>query len=111
VSASQILVGIALTVGLAVACQIIAAQLGIPAIIVLLPVGFAAGALIPEVNPDKIFGAAFPPLAANAEVLFDDQYPKDLPNLGQIHSQVHFWPGSVQTWTGSWPNGLDNPFR
>jgi NhaP-type Na+/H+ or K+/H+ antiporter len=83
VSASQILVGIALTVGLAVACQIIAAQLGIPAIIVLLPVGFAAGALIPEVNPDKIFGAAFPPLVSLsvAIILFDGGLDLDTKKL------------------------------
>ena len=72
-SASQIFLGIALTVGLAVACQIIAGTFRIPAIILLLPVGFAAGALIPAVNPDQLFGAAFPPLVslAVAVVLFD----------------------------------------
>jgi NhaP-type Na+/H+ or K+/H+ antiporter len=72
-SASQIFFGIALTVGLAVACQIIAGTFRIPAIILLLPVGFAAGALIPAVNPDQLFGAAFPPLVslAVAVVLFD----------------------------------------
>ncbi len=73
VSASQIFAGLALIVGLAVACQIIAARLRIPAIILLLPVGFAAGALITAVNPNKIFGAAFPPLVslAVAIILFD----------------------------------------
>ena len=73
VSASQIFAGLALIVGLAVACQIIAARLRIPAIILLLPTGFAAGALITAVNPDKIFGAAFPPLVslAVAIILFD----------------------------------------
>ena len=72
-SASQIFAGLALIVGLAVACQIIAAQFGIPAIILLLPAGFAAGALTTVVNPDKIFGAAFPPLVslAVAIILFD----------------------------------------
>jgi len=72
-SASQIFFGIALTVGLAVGCQIIAAIFRIPAIILLLPVGFAAGTLTPAVNPDQLFGAAFPPLVslAVAVVLFD----------------------------------------
>ena len=41
-SASQIFAGLALIVGLAVACQILAASLRIPAIILLLPAGFAA---------------------------------------------------------------------
>ena len=72
-SASQIFAGLALIVGLAVACQVIAARLRIPAIILLLPVGFAAGTLITAVNPDKIFGAAFQPLVslAVAIILFD----------------------------------------
>ena len=71
-SASQIFAGLALIVGLAVACQILAARLGIPAII-LLPAGFAAGAWTTVVNPDKIFGAAFSPLVslAVAIILFD----------------------------------------
>ena len=72
-SASQIFAGLALIIGLAVACQILAGRLGIPAIIVLLPVGFAAGAATTVVNPDKIFGAAFSPLVslAVAIILFD----------------------------------------
>jgi NhaP-type Na+/H+ or K+/H+ antiporter len=72
-SASQIFAGLALIVGLAVGSQIIAASLRIPAIIVLLPVGFAAGALTTVVNPDKIFGTAFSPLVslAVAIILFD----------------------------------------
>ena len=72
-SASQISTGLALIVGLAVACQVIAARFLIPAIILLLPVGFTAGALTSVVNPDKIFGAAFPPMVslAVAIILFD----------------------------------------
>ena len=72
-SASQISAGLALIVGLAVACQVIAARFLIPAIILLLPVGFTAGALTSVVNPDKIFGAAFPPMVslAVAIILFD----------------------------------------
>jgi hypothetical protein len=44
-----------------------------PGDILLLPAGFAAGTLTMVVNPDKIFGAAFPPLVslAVAVVLFD----------------------------------------
>ena len=49
-SASQIFTGIVLTLGLAVACQIIAARIHSPAIVLLLPVGFAAGALTPVIN-------------------------------------------------------------
>jgi NhaP-type Na+/H+ or K+/H+ antiporter len=73
VSESQIFVGIALTFGLAVGSQILAARLGIPAIVVLLPVGFTAGALTDVINPNKIFGPAFSPMVslAVAVILFD----------------------------------------
>jgi NhaP-type Na+/H+ or K+/H+ antiporter len=72
-SASQIFVGLALTVGLAVGCQVVATTLKIPAIILLLPVGFVAGWLTITVNPDKLFGATFPALVslAVAIILFD----------------------------------------
>ena len=72
-SESQIFVGLGLIFGLAVGCQIVAAKFGIPAIILLLPIGFAAGNLITAVDPEKIFGAAFTPLVsiAVAIILFD----------------------------------------
>jgi NhaP-type Na+/H+ or K+/H+ antiporter len=72
-SSSQIFAGIALIVGLAVGCQIIAAKLRIPAIVLLLPAGFAAGAWTTVVNPDKLFGATFSPMVslAVAIILFD----------------------------------------
>ena len=105
-SASQIVAGLALIVGLAVACQVIAAQLRIPAIILLLPVGFAAGALTTAVNPDKIFGAAFSPLVslAVAIILYDgglDLVRKDL--QGEDHLVVRRLRGLgiPMTWAGA----------
>ncbi len=72
-TASEVFVGLSLILALAVASQVVAARVGVPAIIVLLPVGFSAGALVPSVNPDKLFGAAFEPLVslAVAVILFD----------------------------------------
>jgi NhaP-type Na+/H+ or K+/H+ antiporter len=72
-SESQIFVGIGLIVALAVGCQVVAAKARIPAIILLLPVGFAAGNLISSVNPEKLLGDAFTPLVsiAVAIILFD----------------------------------------
>ena len=72
-TASQVFVGLSLILALAVACQVVAARVGVPAIIVLLPVGFLAGALVPSVNPDKLLGVAFEPLVslAVAVILFD----------------------------------------
>jgi NhaP-type Na+/H+ or K+/H+ antiporter len=105
-SASQILVGIVLTLGLAVACQIIAAKIRSPAIVLLLPVGFVAGALTTVINPDKIFGAAFPPLVslAVAVVLFDgglDLVTKEL--QGESRRVVHRLRdlGIPMTWAGA----------
>jgi NhaP-type Na+/H+ or K+/H+ antiporter len=72
-TSSQIFVGLGLTFGLAVACQITASRLRIPAIILLLPAGFLAGAATTTVDPDKIFGSSFSPLVsvAVAIILFD----------------------------------------
>jgi hypothetical protein len=38
------------------------------ALIILLPAGFTAGALTTDVNPDRLLGAAFQPLASLAVV-------------------------------------------
>ncbi len=69
----QILLGLALTVVLAVGSQVLAARLRLPALIVLLPVGFAAGALTDEVDPAQLLGPAFEPLVslAVAVILYD----------------------------------------
>ncbi len=70
---SEVFVGLSLILALAVASQLVAAKVRIPAIIVLLPVGFAAGALVPSVDPDQLLGVAFEPLVslAVALILFD----------------------------------------
>jgi NhaP-type Na+/H+ or K+/H+ antiporter len=69
----QILFGLGLTVALAVGSQVLAHQLRIPALIVLLPVGFAAGALTDLVNPTNLLGPAFQPLVSLsvALILYD----------------------------------------
>ncbi len=70
---NEILVGLGLIVLLAVGSQVLASRLRIPALIVLLPVGFAAGALTSDVNPDKLLGSAFQPMVslAVAVILYD----------------------------------------
>ncbi len=79
----QILTGIGLTVALAVGCQILASRLRIPAIVVLLPVGFVAGALTDDMDPTNIVGSAFEPLVAVAVavILFDSGIELDLRRL------------------------------
>jgi NhaP-type Na+/H+ or K+/H+ antiporter len=73
VTTNQLLIGLGLTVVLAVGSQVLASRLRIPALIVLLPVGFAAGALTSDVNPDKLLGPAFQPMVslAVAVILYD----------------------------------------
>jgi NhaP-type Na+/H+ or K+/H+ antiporter len=82
-STDQILLGVGLTLSLAVGSQILASRLRIPALIVLLPVGFVAGALTEVVNPNKLMGALFGPLVslAVAVILFDSGLGLDLGKL------------------------------
>ncbi|MGW1373025.1 cation:proton antiporter [Streptomyces sp. NPDC002446] len=79
----EILLGIGLTVALAVGAQILASRLRIPALIVLLPAGFAAGAVTDAVHPDRLVGPAFPPLVslAVALILYDAGLGLDLRHL------------------------------
>ena len=82
-TADQVLAGIGLTVILAVGSQVLASRLRIPALIVLLPVGFLAGALTTVVDPDRLLGAAFEPLVslAVAVILYDAGLGLDLSKL------------------------------
>src|SRR5215510_11049926 len=72
-STDQILLGVGLILVLAVGSQVLASRLRIPALIILLPAGFTAGALTTDVNPDRLLGAAFQPLVslAVAVILYD----------------------------------------
>ncbi|MCE0764410.1 cation:proton antiporter [Pseudonocardia kujensis] len=58
---------------LAVGSQVLASRLHVPALIILLPAGFGAGALTEVVNPQLLLGAAFQPLVslAVAVILYD----------------------------------------
>ena len=72
-STDQILLGVGLLVVLAVGSQVLASRLRIPALIILLPAGFTAGALTTDVNPQHLLGPAFQPLVslAVAVILYD----------------------------------------
>ena len=69
----QVLFGVGLILVLAVGSQVLASRLQIPALIILLPAGFIAGALTSDVNPELLLGAAFQPLVslAVAVILYD----------------------------------------
>ena len=49
---------------LAVGSQVLGSRLRIPALIILLPAGFVAGAITDDVNPHKLLGPAFGPLVS-----------------------------------------------
>lgn len=82
-TADQVLIGVGLTLVLAVGSQVLAGRLRIPAIIVLLPVGFVAGALTDDVHPDRLLGDAFQPLVSLSVsvILYDAALELDLARL------------------------------
>jgi len=91
VTTNQVLIGIGLILVLAVGSQVLASRLKIPAIIVLLPAGFTAGAITTDVNPQLLLGAAFQPLVslAVAVILYDAGLSLDLRKLrGQTRRVV-----------------------
>jgi NhaP-type Na+/H+ or K+/H+ antiporter len=83
VSTDQVLFGVGLILLLAVGSQVLASRLLIPALIILLPVGFVVGALTTDVNPQRLLGPAFQPLVSLAVgvILYDAGLALDLAKL------------------------------
>jgi NhaP-type Na+/H+ or K+/H+ antiporter len=83
VTSNQVLFGVGLIMVLAVGSQVLASRLRIPALIILLPAGFTAGAITTDVNPERLLGAAFQPLVslAVAVILYDSGVALDLGKL------------------------------
>ncbi|MET7519338.1 cation:proton antiporter [Streptomyces sp. NPDC005480] len=86
----EILLGLALTVVLATGSQILAGKLRVPALIVLLPVGFAAGAMTDVIHPDKLLGPDSSDLVSLsvALILYDSGLGLDLRKLTRHHRGV-----------------------
>ena len=63
-STDQTLRGLGLVIVLALACRLVSGRLRLPAIVLLLPVGFAAGAATDDVHPDALLGNAYQPLVS-----------------------------------------------
>ncbi len=80
---NQILIGFGLILALAAGSQVLASRLRIPAIIVLLPAGFVAGALTTDVDPQRLLGPAFEPLVSLsvAVILYDAGLSLDMRKL------------------------------
>jgi NhaP-type Na+/H+ or K+/H+ antiporter len=85
---TEIFVGLGLLLALAVGCQIAAVKLRLPAIVILLPVGFVAGTITSTINPNDLFGAAFSPMIslAVAVILFEAGLDLNVKEL-EGHSQ------------------------
>jgi len=58
----EILTGLGVVIVLALSCRMVAHVTRLPAIVLLLPVGFVAGAVTDDVHPDALLGNAFQPL-------------------------------------------------
>ena len=65
-STDDALLGLGLVVVLAVASQLLAARLRLPAIVLLLPTGFIAGMATDDVHPDRLLGALYQPFVSIA---------------------------------------------
>lgn len=65
-SSNQILFGLGLVLVLAVGSQLLARLLGVPALVVLLPVGFLAGIATDDVHPDELLGSLYQPFVSIA---------------------------------------------
>jgi NhaP-type Na+/H+ or K+/H+ antiporter len=65
-STDDVLLGLGLVVVLAIGSQIVARLLQLPAIVVLLPVGFVAGILTDTVHPDELLGQLYQPFVSLA---------------------------------------------
>src|SRR4051794_4175383 len=63
-SSDEILTGLGLVIVLALGCELLAVRTRLPAILLLLPAGFIAGAATDDVRPDALFGATFQPLVS-----------------------------------------------
>jgi hypothetical protein len=65
-SANELLLGLGLVAVLAVGSQLLARLLRLPAIVVLLPVGFLAGVLTKDVQPSYLLGPLYQPFVSVA---------------------------------------------
>jgi NhaP-type Na+/H+ or K+/H+ antiporter len=84
-STNAILTGLGLVIVLAIACRLVAERFRIPVIVLLLPVGFLAGAATEDVHPEALFGGAFQPMVSLGVglILFEAGLRLNLTELGE----------------------------
>jgi NhaP-type Na+/H+ or K+/H+ antiporter len=104
-STNDILLGLGLVLVLAVSCQLLARRLRIPAIVLLLPVGFLAGIATKDVQPDNLLGALYQPFVSVAVgiILFDAglrlSFGEVAPGVRKVVARL-VAGGVVVTWAG-----------
>jgi len=89
-STNDILTGLGLVIVLAVAARLLAQRLQVPALVILLPVGFIAGAITDDVHPEALLGAAFQPFVSLGVglILFEAGLRLDLSELERTMRSV-----------------------
>ncbi len=102
-STDALLLGIGLVVVLAVGAQLVSRLLRLPAIVVLLPVGFVAGIVTKDVQPGSLLGTLYQPFVsvavgvilfeAGTRLSFRDVSPRIRPSVLRLVSV-----GMVLTW-------------
>src|SRR5262245_20271004 len=101
----DVLLGLGLVLVLAVGPQLLARRLRLPAIVVLLPAGFIAGAVTDDVHPDDLLGALYQPLVSLAVgvILFEAglrlSYGEVAPGIRSVVARLVLGGGLV-TWLG-----------
>jgi len=95
---------------LAVGSQVLAARLRIPAPIILQPAGFIAGALTNDVNPQRLLGAAFQPLASLAVAVIPYDTGRSL-GLRRLRGHTRLVVIRLITWRGADHRGVRGGVR
>ena len=104
-STDDILLGLGLVLVLAVSCQLLARRLRVPAIVLLLPVGFIAGIATEDVQPDNLLGALYQPFVSVAVgiILFEAglglSFGEVAPGVRKVVARL-VAGGVVVTWAG-----------
>ena len=102
-STADMMLAAALIFGLATACQVIAPLLRVPALVLLLPVGFLLGLIAPQLRADQILGPAFPVAVDLVVAIILFQGGMDLGTAKLVDSDKKVvrwlvWVGAPITW-------------
>jgi NhaP-type Na+/H+ or K+/H+ antiporter len=104
-SSDDVLLGLGLVLVLAVGAQLGARLLRLPAIVVLLPVGFLAGIVTDDVHPDRLLGDLFQPFVSIAVgiILFEAGLGLSLSGVARHERRLVIrlvLVGAIVTWLG-----------